>query len=480
MDLTHLHGGEAWLDAIERHVTESFVMVALIGPDWLNLKDQQGALRLSQQSDPVRFEIATALRRKVPVIPVLLDDAKLPNEQELPLEMRGMLAWQAMPLRFKSFDEDAAAIADAIRKYIPVKKAPRWAVAACTIFGVVIGCGAGFGGAAWMMRDAVEVVRRAELAESKVRSLETDLAAAGASTGNKPQQAEFAKLQAENKRLRQDVDDARAAIGREKQARAELETARSEIAALRNGHAPAIPATGSSVHETLRAMQQKLHAQGYYNGAFDGVPGPKFWGAMRVAYVDQGSMIGGVASQDTDKFRELVNRATRDPTGGQAALTAFAATLIEKRAVPTADPAQRPGYDALVVEYMDREVRRDGSFPFDGDQAEFRLNVKGPAFDRFVVLDNGLSIYKVELCKRPCTDVPDTSRDKKYLSRDDPKFVDSGKKFSFITNDGQLLSRTKTSTSDPIGEFNETLWLRLTHHKAMSKSFSVTLVYRRE
>ena len=42
MDVTHLEGGQAWLEAIEGHVAESFAMVALIGEDWLQMKDAQG------------------------------------------------------------------------------------------------------------------------------------------------------------------------------------------------------------------------------------------------------------------------------------------------------------------------------------------------------------------------------------------------------------------------------------------------------
>ena len=85
------------------------------------------ALRLSDPND-VRYEIATAIRRKVPIIPVLLDDAKLPSEMEMPIEMRGLLARQAMPLRFESFDEDAAKIAEAIQNMKPPRSVPTWMV----------------------------------------------------------------------------------------------------------------------------------------------------------------------------------------------------------------------------------------------------------------------------------------------------------------------------------------------------------------
>jgi len=59
-------------------------MLALIGPTWTTCARADGTPRLSVPGDWVRNEIATALRRGVPLVPVLLGGAQLPDEQAMP------------------------------------------------------------------------------------------------------------------------------------------------------------------------------------------------------------------------------------------------------------------------------------------------------------------------------------------------------------------------------------------------------------
>lgn len=51
------------------------VLIALIGPRWLNVTDKSGQRRLDDPNDFIRLEIATALKRNVRVIPALVGDA---------------------------------------------------------------------------------------------------------------------------------------------------------------------------------------------------------------------------------------------------------------------------------------------------------------------------------------------------------------------------------------------------------------------
>jgi hypothetical protein len=68
---------------IRKTLQHSDVLLAIIGPDWLgSSKGETHGLR--EKTDPVRMEIETALRRKLPIIPILVDDAKMPARAELP------------------------------------------------------------------------------------------------------------------------------------------------------------------------------------------------------------------------------------------------------------------------------------------------------------------------------------------------------------------------------------------------------------
>ena len=59
------------------------MLLAIIGPRWL-LADKAGRPRILEATDWVRIEIETALTKKIPVIPVLIDEAGMPKPDELP------------------------------------------------------------------------------------------------------------------------------------------------------------------------------------------------------------------------------------------------------------------------------------------------------------------------------------------------------------------------------------------------------------
>ena len=61
LDVRGIDGGEQWLHALEKQVAASDAMVALIGKNWIDLKDDEGNRRLDKANDFVRFEIAQAL-----------------------------------------------------------------------------------------------------------------------------------------------------------------------------------------------------------------------------------------------------------------------------------------------------------------------------------------------------------------------------------------------------------------------------------
>ena len=60
------------------------VVLVVIGPGWLTIKDDLGTRRLDQESDMVRLEIEVALQRKIPLIPLLVDNATMPSHEQLP------------------------------------------------------------------------------------------------------------------------------------------------------------------------------------------------------------------------------------------------------------------------------------------------------------------------------------------------------------------------------------------------------------
>jgi hypothetical protein len=85
MDIDDIPYGIDFRSHIRDVLQQADVMITLIGANWLG-RDAGGAARIEEKADPVRAEIETALENDVPIIPVLVDGAKMPQSSELPPE----------------------------------------------------------------------------------------------------------------------------------------------------------------------------------------------------------------------------------------------------------------------------------------------------------------------------------------------------------------------------------------------------------
>ncbi len=109
-------------------LAECNVMPALIGRDWLAVADSNGRKRLDNPNDWVRVEIETALERDIRVVPVLVDEATLPQADDLPLSLRPLIRRQASKLRQASFEADVARLIADVDAVIERRKLSRLTV----------------------------------------------------------------------------------------------------------------------------------------------------------------------------------------------------------------------------------------------------------------------------------------------------------------------------------------------------------------
>jgi hypothetical protein len=84
------------------------VLLVLVGPKWLTCTRSDGTRRLDVPDDWVRKEIASALQRNIPVVPVLLGGAGIPEKSQLPDALRSLPIHEAAAIRERSFDYDFA------------------------------------------------------------------------------------------------------------------------------------------------------------------------------------------------------------------------------------------------------------------------------------------------------------------------------------------------------------------------------------
>jgi hypothetical protein len=100
---------------LHEQLNKCVAFLAIIGPNWLNARDGYGHCRLHDPRDWVRIEIASALERKIRVIPVIIDKGLLPKVSELPSDLQPLASRQEFRLQNDRFDQDFAGLADELR-----------------------------------------------------------------------------------------------------------------------------------------------------------------------------------------------------------------------------------------------------------------------------------------------------------------------------------------------------------------------------
>lgn len=75
---------------LDEQVSKCDVFLVVIGRDWMRVRGSKGKSRLEDPEDFVRIEIESALRRCIPVIPVLVSGAKPPSADRLPASIQDL------------------------------------------------------------------------------------------------------------------------------------------------------------------------------------------------------------------------------------------------------------------------------------------------------------------------------------------------------------------------------------------------------
>jgi len=112
----YIRPGDDFVEVLEEQVSACEVMIVVIGPQWLSLTDDGGSPRIADVRDFVHIEIATALARKIRVIPVLVDGAGMPKEGALPEPLKALTRRQAIRLSHDRFSADGQGLVKALRE----------------------------------------------------------------------------------------------------------------------------------------------------------------------------------------------------------------------------------------------------------------------------------------------------------------------------------------------------------------------------
>jgi hypothetical protein len=116
MDVDSLDLGVDFIEAIEEGVGSCDVLIAVIGKSWLISSDEEGRRRLDNPEDFVRIEIATALKRNIRVIPVLVDGASMPRSGDLPDDLKSLIRRNALEVSHNRFRTDSERLLVAVER----------------------------------------------------------------------------------------------------------------------------------------------------------------------------------------------------------------------------------------------------------------------------------------------------------------------------------------------------------------------------
>ena len=119
MDVDAMRPGLDFVKQLDEQVSKCDVVLAVIGPGWLNAVDEKGRRKLDLPRDYVRIELASALRREIPVIPLLVNGTAMPIEEDLPEELRSLPNRHALELRHTRFAADSDAVIRALNDIMP-------------------------------------------------------------------------------------------------------------------------------------------------------------------------------------------------------------------------------------------------------------------------------------------------------------------------------------------------------------------------
>jgi formylglycine-generating enzyme required for sulfatase activity len=118
MDVDTIPLGEDFVEFIEKAVTKCDVLLAVIGRDWVTIKDRNGRRMLDSDGDFVRTEIRAALQRKVKVIPVLVENADIPSAEDLPDDLKPLARRNAIELRHTAFHADVDKLIKVVQRFL--------------------------------------------------------------------------------------------------------------------------------------------------------------------------------------------------------------------------------------------------------------------------------------------------------------------------------------------------------------------------
>jgi hypothetical protein len=118
MDVDAIQPGRDFRKAIDESVHSCSVLLAMLGQNWLGCTSATGQRRLDDPHDFVRLEIASALMRDIPVVPVLVHGTRMPRAEQLPPDLRELAYRNGVELTHARWRSDVQVLIRALSPFL--------------------------------------------------------------------------------------------------------------------------------------------------------------------------------------------------------------------------------------------------------------------------------------------------------------------------------------------------------------------------
>jgi pterin-4a-carbinolamine dehydratase len=106
LDTDSIRMGQNWASRITKALQEASVLLCVIGPEWLKIHNDYGQRRIDLEGDWVHEELVTAFDRGIPVVPILVAEARLPTAAALPQRIWPLISSQGYKLEDEHWQRD--------------------------------------------------------------------------------------------------------------------------------------------------------------------------------------------------------------------------------------------------------------------------------------------------------------------------------------------------------------------------------------
>jgi hypothetical protein len=125
IDVDSIRPGENFQSVLKNDLEKTKIMLVVMGPRWLELLRPSGPTdsETSHETnhDYVRLEVASALERRLPVFPVLVDGATMPEAKDLPDDLKPLAFRQAFSVQHESFPRDMWELEQELRRFLSTR-----------------------------------------------------------------------------------------------------------------------------------------------------------------------------------------------------------------------------------------------------------------------------------------------------------------------------------------------------------------------